>query len=78
MTEVSEPNNKPATAEDLAEVITEFEQYRERLLSETLTAAQKAKLPKKTALAQLEPQLAKIDATLEQLREQQAKLTESN
>ena len=78
MTEASEPKNKPATAEDLAEVITEFEQYRERLLSETLTAAQKAKLPKKTALAQLEPQLAQIDATLEQLREQQANLTESN
>lgn len=78
MTEASEPMNKTATAEDLASVIVEFEQYRERLLNETLTAAQKAKLPKKTALAQLEPQLAQIDATLEKLREQKATLTEAN
>ena len=78
MTEASEPTNKPATAAELAEVITEFEQYRERLLNETMAAAKKAKLPQKTALAQLEPQLAKIDLTLEKLREQQATLTETN
>ena len=78
MTEASESTNKPATAAELAEVITEFEQYRERLLNETMAAAKKAKLPQKTALAQLEPQLAKIDLTLEKLREQQATLTETN
>ncbi|MDJ0687308.1 MAG: hypothetical protein QNJ41_02250 [Xenococcaceae cyanobacterium MO_188.B32] len=78
MIEASESNNKPATAAELAEVITEFEQYRERLLTETMAAAKKAKLPQKTALAQLEPQLAKIDTTLEKLREQKAILTETN
>ena len=78
MIEASESNNKPATAEELAEVITEFEQYRERLLNETMVAAKKAKLPQKAALAQLEPQLAKIDTTLERLREQRAILTETN
>ncbi len=78
MIEASESNNKPATAAELAEVITEFEQYRERLLTETMTAAKKAKLPQKTALAQLEPQLAKIDTTLEKLREQKAILTETD
>ena len=78
MIEASESNNKPATAEELAEVITEFEQYRERLLNETMVAAKKAKLPQKTALAQLEPQLAKIDTTLERLREQRAILTQTN
>lgn len=75
MIEASESNNKPATAAELAEVIAEFEQYRERLLTETMAAAKKAKLPQKTALAQLEPQLAKIDTTLEKLREQKATLT---
>ena len=75
MIEASESNNKPATAAELAEVIAEFEQYRERLLTETMAAAKKAKLPQKTALAQLEPQLAKIDITLEKLREQKATLT---
>ncbi|MGK7934530.1 MAG: hypothetical protein AB4206_01770 [Xenococcaceae cyanobacterium] len=78
MTEASESTNKPATAAELAVVITEFEQYRERLLNETMAAAKKAKLPQKTALAQLEPQLAKIDLTLEKLREQKATLTEAN
>ena len=62
-------NTKPITAEDLAEVIKEFEQYRERLLTETITTAQRAKLPKKT-----EPELAKIDTTLLSLRQQQASL----
>ncbi len=78
MTEASDSNNKPATASELAEVIGEFEQYRERLLSETMAAAKKAKLPQKTALAQLEPQLTQIDTTLEKLREQYAALTQTN
>ena len=78
MTETTESNNKPATAAEIAEVISEFEQYRERLVNETMTVAKKAKLPKKAALAQLEPQLAQIDVTLGKLREQQATLTEAN
>jgi capsule polysaccharide export protein KpsE/RkpR len=66
------------TAEELAEVIAEFEEYRERLVNETMETAQKAKLMKKTVMAQLEPELAKIDATLEALRSQQAALTATN
>lgn len=65
----------PVTAEDLAEVILEFEQYRLRLVNETMEAAKKAKLSKKVTLAKLEPQLATIDSKLEQLREQKANLT---
>ena len=71
----TQENGKPVTAEDLTEVIEEFEQYRERLLSETMATAKRAKLPKKTAMAQIEPELAKIDATLLSLRQQQASLT---
>ncbi|ACK68440.1 hypothetical protein PCC8801_4530 (plasmid) [Rippkaea orientalis PCC 8801] len=62
-------NGKQVTTEDLAEVIEQFEQYRERLVSETMITAQRAKLPKKTAMAQIEPELAKIDAALLSLRQ---------
>ncbi len=67
-------NTKPITAEDLAQVIEQFEQYRERLLTETITTAQRAKLPKKKAMAQIEPELSKIEDALLNLRQQQAKL----
>ncbi|MEY3825207.1 MAG: hypothetical protein RLZZ148_19 [Cyanobacteriota bacterium] len=74
------PNQSQAetTAQEVAEVIAEFEQYRERLLSETIAAAQKAKLPQKPALAKIEPELAQIDAALQNLRAQQAVLTTNN
>lgn len=72
------PANVSGTAEEIAEVIEEFEQYRERLVRETLETAQKAKLPKTKVMSQLEPELAKIDTILQQLREQQATLNASN
>lgn len=70
--------NVATTAEELAEVIEEFEQYRERLVKETLETAQKAKLSKTKAMSRLEPELAKIDTILQQLREQQATLNGTN
>ncbi|AFZ33859.1 hypothetical protein Sta7437_0242 [Stanieria cyanosphaera PCC 7437] len=76
MTEASEFNQ--VTAEEIAEVIAEFEQYRERLVNETLATAQKAKMSKNKVMTQLEPQLADIDAKLEFLRQQQATLTTNN
>ena len=76
--EESVANSAETNAEELAEVIAEFEQYRERLVSETMTAAQKAKLPQKAAMAKIEPELAKIDAGLESLRAQLAALTTNN
>ncbi|MBE9044856.1 hypothetical protein IQ255_10635 [Pleurocapsales cyanobacterium LEGE 10410] len=63
------------TAEDLAELIVEFEKYRDRLVSDTLEAAKKAKLSKKATMAKLEPQLADIDSKLARIRQQQANLT---
>lgn len=68
----------PVTAEQLAELVVEFEKYRERLVSETMEAAKKAKLSKKATMAKLEPQLAEIDAKLARIREQQAALTADN
>lgn len=66
------------TATDLAELIVEFEKYRDRLISETTEAAKKAKLSKKATMAKLEPQLADIDAKLQRLKEQQANLSASS
>ena len=64
-----------ATPEELTEMITDLEQYRERIVSDTLAMAQKAKIMKSQALANLQPNLAKIDATLESLRQQKSKST---
>ena len=66
------------TAADLAELIVEFEKYRDRLISDTTEAAKKAKLSKKATMAKLEPQLADIDTKLQRLREQHANLSASN
>jgi hypothetical protein len=68
---------QPVTATDLAELIGEFEKYRDRLVRETTEAAKKAKLSKKATMAKLEPQLADIDAKLQRLKEQQANLSAS-
>ena len=63
------------TAEEIDQVIQEFEQYRERLVNETMITAKKAKLAKSKVMAQLEPELAKIDTVLANLRAQHAALT---
>lgn len=79
MTETSELTaSAPVTAQELADVIEEFEQYRERLLNDTLETAQRAKLSKTKVLAQLEPELAQIDAILQNLRDRQAAVTTSS
>lgn len=62
-----------ATSQELAEMISELEQFRERIVNDTLSTAQRAKIMKSQALATLEPNLAKIDATLQTLRQQQGK-----
>ena len=71
-------NSRETNVEEVAEVIAEFEKYRERLVNETMAAAQKAKLPQKAAMAKIEPELAKIDAGLDALRAQLADLTTNN
>lgn len=77
MSETSTPAPAPTTAEEIETLIHEFEQYRERLVNDTLTTARKAKLPKSTVMAQLEPELARIDGALEALRQKQSDLTPS-
>ncbi|MGB8702367.1 MAG: hypothetical protein WCD18_23365 [Thermosynechococcaceae cyanobacterium] len=67
-----------ATPEALAEIIAELEQYRERLVNDTLNMAQRAKIMKTQAMANLEPQLAQIDTQLQALHQRQAVLTAGN
>jgi hypothetical protein len=74
-TELTEPQ---ATTQELAEAIADLEQYRERLVTDTLAMAQRAKVMRTTALANLEPELGKIDATIQALRDQQTALTAAN
>ncbi|MEH2304900.1 MULTISPECIES: hypothetical protein [unclassified Nostoc] len=66
------------TPQDVAEVIAELELYRERLVQETTETAKRAKLMRVNVMAQLEPELAKIDSALQELRNQQAALSVNN
>ncbi len=70
-------NNSAASPslEELVEVIEQFEQYRERLLNDSMETAKRAKIRKSDIMAQIEPELSKIDTALEQLRAQHANLT---
>jgi len=61
-----------ATPEELTEIITELEQYRARLVADTLATAQRAKVMKSQAMSVLELQLTQIDAQLQALRQRQA------
>jgi hypothetical protein len=80
MDNLSEPTTPslPPTDADLVEMIAELEQYRERLVNETLETAKRAKLMKSAVMAQMEPELATIDTALEQLRQQRAALAAGN
>jgi len=68
-TETAAPSPE-ASPEEIAKVIAELEQYRERLIEDFTNTAKKAKLPKSMVMAQLEkhPEILKIDASLAQLR----------
>lgn len=75
MTSSADTATPEVSIEEITELITEFEKYRERLMTETLDAAKKAKMSKKETMARLEPELAQIEAALAQLQAQLADLT---
>jgi hypothetical protein len=55
--------------------MTELQEYRTRLVNDTLAMAERAKIVKAKALAQLESQLADIDAKIQTVRQQIATLS---
>jgi predicted component of type VI protein secretion system len=79
MTDIPElANLDQFSPEDLAEGIAELEQYRDRLVNDMATMAQRAKVTKTVANNQLEPELTKIDAMLQALRDRQSALSLAN
>ena len=60
------------TATELEEIITELQKYRDRLVHDTTEAIHKARLPKAKAMAQMEPELLKIDAMMQDLHDRHA------
>ena len=66
------------SAIELEEIITELQKYRDRLVHDTTEAIHKARLPKAKALAQMEPELAKIDAMMQEVRDRHAALLANN
>lgn len=66
------------SALELEEIVTELQKYRDRLVHDTTEAIHKARLPKAKALAQMEPELVKIDAMLQEVRDRHAALLASN
>lgn len=70
MAESAQANELTATSEEIADVISQLEQYRARLVDDFTTTAKKAKLPKSMVMAQLNahPEIAKIDTSLAKLR----------
>ena len=57
-----------ASTQDIADVIAELEQYRDRLIQDSTETAKKAKLTKSALEAQLAPELETIETALTQLR----------
>lgn len=76
----SDPTTTTAeiSAIELEEIITELQKYRARLVHDTTEAIHKARLPKAKALAQMEPELMKIDAMMQEVRDRHAALLASN
>lgn len=66
------------TAAELEEIIVELQKYRDRLVHDTTAAINKAKLPKAKAMAQMEPELLKIDAMMQELHDRHTALLASN
>jgi hypothetical protein len=75
---MSETAPETVTAAELEEIIVELQTYRDRLVHDTTEAIHKAKLPKSKAMAQMEPELVKIDAMMQELRDRHAALLANN
>jgi hypothetical protein len=73
-TDLAETETERSVEAQIIEAIEDLQQYRDRLIAETTETAKKAKLMKSVMMEQLEPELAKIDAGLQFLREKQAAL----
>lgn len=69
---MSDTATQAPTAAEIVEIIAELEQYRERLITERMEAAKKAKIAKSVMEAHIAPDLQDIDLRLDALRQLQA------
>ena len=74
----SDTDTEIVTTAELEEIIVELQKYRDRLVHDTTEAIHKAKLPKSKAMAQMEPELAKIDAMMQELHDRHAAMLANN
>lgn len=76
MSENQEQTTIEETPEALAEVIAELEEYRSRIINDTMAMAKRAKVLKVKALENIEnhPEITKIDAMLTELQSRKAAL----
>ncbi|WP_373544305.1 hypothetical protein [Chamaesiphon sp.] len=78
MTESDLTTPQEVTAIELEEIVTELQKYRDRLVHDTTEAIHKARLPKAKAISQMEPEIARIDAMIQELQDRHAALLASN
>ncbi len=73
MLDQQKENDSP---EAIEQAITELERYRERIVNDLFQSAQQVDISQKTTMAKIgqNPEIMKIDAEIEKLQAQQAKL----
>ncbi len=69
---MSDSTTTMPTPEEIVEILSELEKYRDRLINDMTDAAKKAKMTKAAMMQHIEPELKEIDLRLEGLRQLQA------
>ncbi len=64
----------------ISQAIAELEEYRQRLIDDTIAIAKKVKASKKDTMARLEehPEIVKIDKMIEDFRARESAVTEAS
>lgn len=69
---MSDSTTTMPTPEEIVEILSELEKYRDRLINDMTDAAKKAKMTKAAMMQHIEPELKEIDIRIEGLRQLQA------
>lgn len=80
MSDHSGTNAAALQAQEIEEVIADLQEYRQRIVNDVMEMAKKVKLPQKAVTGHLaqHPELARIDAMLEDLHSRKAALESSS
>jgi DNA-binding transcriptional ArsR family regulator len=69
---MSDSTTTMPTPEEIVEILSELEKYRDRLINDMTDAAKKAKMTKAAMMQHIEPELKEIDIRIEGLRQLQS------